>query len=73
MTQDEIRALFEYEPTAGMLRRKLGGRKPYPWRGAGKDVGGRRISLGYHATKEEAAAAYAAGAAKYAGEFARAD
>lgn len=160
MTQDEIRALFEYEPTTGMLRRKLGGRKPYPWRGAGKDrrylvttisgatiylhhavwlyhhgskpamldhingdtrdnrienlrectsaqnqfnsrrkasnkaghkgvvfhapcthkpwhakinVGGRRISLGYHATKEEAAAAYAAGAAKYAGEFARAN
>lgn len=158
MTQDEIRAMFEYEPATGLLRRKVGGRKPYPWHGAGKDrrylvhcrgarsiylhqavwlyhhgyvpamldhvngdtrdnrienlrectnaqnqynvprksnntrghkgvvfhracrsrpwqakivVSGKVISLGYHATKEEAAAAYAAGAAKYAGEFAR--
>lgn len=158
MTQDEIRAMFEYEPATGLLRRKVGGRKPYPWHGAGKDrrylahcrgarsiylhqavwlyhhgyvpamldhvngdtrdnrienlrectnaqnqynvprksnnthghkgvvfhrarrsrpwqakivVSGKGISLGYHATKEEAAAAYAAGAAKYAGEFAR--
>jgi hypothetical protein len=158
MTQDEIRAMFEYEPATGLLRRKVGGRKPYPWHGAGKDrrylvhcrgarsiylhqavwlyhhgyvpamldhvngdtrdnrienlrectnaqnqynvprksnnthghkgvvfhracrsrpwqakivVSGKVISLGYHATKEEAAAAYAAGAAKYAGDFAR--
>lgn len=158
MTQDEIRSMFDYEPDTGMLRRKVGGRKPYPWHGAGKDrrylihsygrcsiylhqavwlyhhgsvpamidhingdtrdnrienlrecsnaqnqynaprksnnkaghkgvvfhracrsrpwqakivVSGKVISLGYHATKEEAAAAYAVGAAKYAGEFAR--
>lgn len=32
---------------------------------------GRVFSLGYYATLEEAAAAYAAGAAKHAGEFAR--
>lgn len=160
MNQSELHALFDYEPGVGMLRRKAGGRKPYPWHGAGKgrrylvhcygaksiylhqavwlyhhgyvpamldhingdpqdnrienlrectnsqnqfnsarkvnnksgykgvvfhakakhkpwhakiNVAGRRVSLGYHATKEEAAAAYAAGAAKFAGEFARLD
>ena len=36
MTQDEILQLFEYEPSSGMLRR-IDGRKPYPWRGIGKD------------------------------------
>lgn len=159
MTQDEIRAMFEYEPATGLLRRiDAKARKPYPWRGIGKGrrylahtatdgviylhqavwlyhhgyvpamldhvngdtrdnrienlrectnaqnqynvprksnnthghkgvvfhracrsrpwqakivASGKVISLGYHATKEEAAAAYAVGAAKYAGEFAR--
>jgi hypothetical protein len=37
MTHNEIRALFSYEPDTGMLRRVVGGRKPYPWRGIGKD------------------------------------
>lgn len=36
MTQDDVRKLFCYEPTTGMLRR-IGGRKPYPWRAAGKN------------------------------------
>lgn len=36
MTYDEVRALFDYEADTGRLRR-LGARKPYPWRGAGKD------------------------------------
>ena len=43
-----------------------------PWH-AKINAAGRRISLGYHATKEEAARAYAAGAAIHAGEFARPD
>ena len=34
MTQEELFALFVYEPEQGMLRR-LAGRTPYPWRGAG--------------------------------------
>lgn len=159
MNQDEVRQLFEYEPDTGMLRRK-GGRKAYPWRGAGRGrrylrttvngrsyylhrlvwlyhwgeppemidhidgdpgnnrienlreccnasnqynvparkhnttgakgvvfhaksrgkpwqaritVAGRKVSLGYHETKELAAAAYAAGAVRIAGAFARAD
>lgn len=38
MTHDQIRALFDYEPDTGMLRRRegTGGRVPYPWRGIGK-------------------------------------
>ena len=159
MNQDQVRQLFEYEPDTGMLRRK-GGRKAYPWRGAGRGrryllttvngrsyylhrlvwlyhrgdppamldhvngdtrdnrienlrectnaqnqynvprksnnthghkgvvfhakskgkpwqaritVAGRKVSLGYHETKELAAAAYAAGAAQIAGAFARAN
>lgn len=43
-----------------------------PWH-AKINHNGRRISLGYHPTIEEAAAAYAAGAALIAGEFARKD
>lgn len=157
MTQDEIRKLFAYEPAIGMLRR-IGGRKPYPWRGAGRGrrylrttvngksyylhrlvwlyhfgtapemidhidgdpgnnrienlrectnasnqyntarrshnttgakgvvfhakcrskpwqaritVSGQKVSLGYYESKELAARAYAAGAAKIAGDFAR--
>ncbi|RQS79777.1 HNH endonuclease signature motif containing protein [Burkholderia seminalis] len=42
-----------------------------PWQ-AKITVDGRRISLGYYATVEEAGAAYAAGALKHAGAFARA-
>lgn len=161
MTNEELHALFDYEPS-GMLRRRegTGGRKAYPWRAIGKEGryraatingstyylhrliyqwhhgsvpemvdhrdgdpsnnrienlrtctngqnqfnskrkcsnasghkgvvyhakcagkpwhakinhSGRRISLGYHRTVEEAAAAYAAGAALIAGEFARKD
>lgn len=34
---------------------------------------GKVFSLGYYPTREEAAAAYAAGAEKHAGEFARAN
>lgn len=159
MTNEELRAAFVYEAHTGMLRR-VGGRKPYPWRAIGKNGqyrattvkgttyylhrlvfqwhhgyeptmvdhingnpgdnrienlrectssqnqfnsrrkcsnrsgvkgvvyhpkcsgkpwhakinhNGRRISLGYHRTLEDAAAAYAVGAAKIAGEFARKD
>ena len=36
MTQNEIRRLFDYEHATGMLRR-TGGRKPYPWRGIGRE------------------------------------
>ena len=43
-----------------------------PWH-AKINHNGRRISLGYHKTLEEAAAAYAVGAALIAGEFARKD
>lgn len=43
-----------------------------PWH-AKINHNGRRISLGYHRTVEEAAAAYAAGASLIAGEFARKD
>lgn len=44
MTQDEVRALFAYEPETGMLRRIDGkGRKPYPWRCAGR--GGRYLAF----------------------------
>jgi hypothetical protein len=32
MTQDEVKALFVYEPLTGLLRR-VGGRKTYPWHG----------------------------------------
>lgn len=158
MTQDEVRRLFVYEPDTGLLRRIVGGRKPYPWRGVGRDLkykafthqgknyylhrlvllyhtgespemvdhidgnpennrienlractsaqnqynsarkvtnrsghkgvvfhpkcprkpwqakiakAGRVFSLGYYPTREEAAAAYALGAAEHAGEFAR--
>jgi hypothetical protein len=35
MTQDEVKALFVYEPLTGLLRR-VGGRKTYPWHGTGK-------------------------------------
>jgi hypothetical protein len=53
MTQDEIRALFDYEPDTGMLRRREGaGRVPYPWRGIGKNkrylaatLGGKNLYL----------------------------
>ncbi|WP_186276540.1 HNH endonuclease signature motif containing protein [Burkholderia gladioli] len=41
-----------------------------PWQ-AKIVVDGRVVSLGYYATVEEAGAAYAAGALKHAGEFAR--
>jgi hypothetical protein len=34
MTNEELHALFVYEPDKGMLRR-LNGRVPYPWRFAG--------------------------------------
>lgn len=37
MTHEELLATFVYEPDTGMLRRVSGGRKPYPWRGAGKN------------------------------------
>ncbi len=36
MTQDEVKELFVYEPPTGLLRR-VGGRKPYPWHGTGKN------------------------------------
>lgn len=36
MTQQELKALFVYEPETGRLRRTTGGRSPYPWRGVGK-------------------------------------
>lgn len=36
LDQATIRALFVYEPETGMLR-KVGGRKPYPWRKIGTD------------------------------------
>jgi hypothetical protein len=36
MTQDEVKALFVYEPLTGLLRR-VGGRKTYPWHGTGKN------------------------------------
>ncbi|EIA5146030.1 HNH endonuclease [Salmonella enterica] len=36
MTQDEVKALFVYEPLTGLLRR-VGGRKPYSWHGTGKN------------------------------------
>lgn len=158
MTHEELLQTFVYEPETGTLRKIKNARKPYPWRGAGKDrrylittidgehiylhrlvwfyhhgrmptmvdhingntrdnrienlrectaaqnqynsskkrnnaaghkgvvfhrncqsrpwqakiaKAGRVFSLGYYATKEEAADAYAAGAIKHAGEFAR--
>lgn len=45
MTQDEVRALFAYEPEAGMLRRVLGGKKEYPWRKIGRD--GRYLAFSH--------------------------
>ncbi|WP_179038262.1 HNH endonuclease signature motif containing protein [Limnobaculum xujianqingii] len=36
MTQNDAKKLFVYEQLTGMLRR-MGGRKPYPWHGTGKD------------------------------------
>lgn len=160
MDTETLRRMFVYEPDTGMLRRVVGGRKPYPWSGIGKDrrylratvagkceylhrlvwqyhkgsvphmidhidgnprnnrienlrectaaqnqyntprkannksgakgvvfhapctgkpwhakivVDGKVRSLGYYKTVEEAAAAYAAGAEKFAKEFARKD
>lgn len=46
--------------------------KGKPWQ-ARITVAGRKVSLGYHETKELAAAAYAAGAVQIAGAFARAN
>jgi hypothetical protein len=37
MTHDEVLKTFVYEPDTGLLRRVLGGRKPYPWRKIGKN------------------------------------
>lgn len=34
--QETVRKFFRYERRTGMLRRVLGGRKPYPWRAMGK-------------------------------------
>ena len=36
LTQEEVKKIFVYEPDKGALRRVEGGRKPYPWRKAGK-------------------------------------
>jgi len=36
ITQETLKAQFEYEPETGMLRCTTGRRKAYPWRGAGK-------------------------------------
>lgn len=38
MTHAELLHLFVYEPDTGMLRKVRNARKPYPWRGIGKDA-----------------------------------
>ena len=35
MTNEELHRWFVYEPDTGLLRKVLGGRKPYPWRAIG--------------------------------------
>ena len=43
-THEALLRTFVYEPETGLLRKVLNARKPYPWRGVGKD---RRYLAGY--------------------------